>query len=243
MLVGDGGADGLITHTMAPTRPAAAAQHHDRLLRGVGLFGLALFVAVTVAQHALVPQLGPRHHTVSEYANADQGWLMTAAFAAWALALAATALRELSPLHGRWVLAVLLAIASLGLATTAVFATQTSAGLLPPGTMRSTGGALHDLGSGAAQLALLGAVLATILHPAEPRVMRRLAAALFVSGLAVDIALLALGDPAAGIRQRLLLLVASIWHAALLMTRYPAPSPGIRESSSRATTELRSMSR
>jgi hypothetical protein len=126
------------------------------------------FVAIVLLEHLLVPELAPARHTISEYANARPGGLMVCAFLAWAASLAVTALlvwrdrRKRPRSVARAVLIALLVIATLGLLVTACFRTQTSAGLLPPGTQRSVGGRLHDLGSGIAMLALFGAVVASI---------------------------------------------------------------------------------
>jgi hypothetical protein len=54
---------------------------------------LTIFVLAVALDHILVPELDPRSHTVSEYANASgfAGLAMTAGFLAWTLSLALTA--------------------------------------------------------------------------------------------------------------------------------------------------------
>lgn len=189
----------------------------------VGLTGLAGLVAALVAHHALTPELSVRDHTVSEYANAPLGWLMTLGFLAWAVSLAAAA-RALGYLRGHgaaWVRA-LLALAALGLALTAAFKTQTSADVLPPGVERSAAGRLHDWGSGVALLALFAAagISTRLTQLSEP--VRRVISWLLVGGLALHLGLLAAGDPAPGLRQRALLLLGISWQAALLALAYRA---------------------
>ncbi len=136
-------------------------------LRVTSLAGLAVLVVVVLAEHLISPGLDPSQHTISEYVNARSGWLMKIGFAAWSLSLGALAVLVVSDAQGverRWawgVLAGLLALACAGLVVTAIFPTQTSAGVLPSGVARSTEGRLHDLGSGAALLALFGAVIAS----------------------------------------------------------------------------------
>ncbi len=183
------------------------------MLRAAAIGGLAAFAAIVLLQHALAPELSPLRHTISEYANARAGALMVAGFLAWALSLAATAALVWP---ARTVLAVLILIAALGILATACWATQTSAGELPPGVRRSLGGRLHDLGSGVAALALLGAAIASVVTTRTPVAFRVAATVLIVVAAGVAAALLAAGDPAPGVRQRVLLAAGCIWQALLL---------------------------
>ena len=96
----------------------------------VALTCLAGFVVAVLAQHLLAPELTPDVHTISEYVNADAGPLMVGGFVAWAASMAATA-RLVR--RGARLVAWLLAVAAVGMLLTACFATQTSAGVLPPG--------------------------------------------------------------------------------------------------------------
>jgi hypothetical protein len=222
----------------------------------VGVTGVAVFVAVTVAQHAVAPQLNPGQHTISEYANARAGWLMTAAFAAWSVSLAATAAlahragRSLAATvaHRRFwwdVLMLGLAVASAGLLVTAAFKTQTSAGALPTGVTRSLGGRLHDYGSAGALLALFMGVFASARLTGAPFWFRRAALRALAVAVAADVGLLVVGDPAPGLRQRLLAILAIVWHAALLavLRRLVQRWPSAAARSAEATDQLRIMSR
>lgn len=190
--------------------------------RRVALVGLLAFVAIVVAQHALEPQLTPNRHTISEYANADAGALMTGAFVAWATSLVATsALAWWVGDRGRrrtaqGLLAALLGVAAAGLLLTAWFPTQTSAGALPPGTRLTNGGRIHNLASGATLLAMLGAVTVSIAaFWGRPRFRWLACAALAISVVASSV-LLAIGPPVDGIRQRVLVATACAWQAALI---------------------------
>jgi hypothetical protein len=179
----------------------------------VALAGLSVFAAALVAEHAMTPHLDPARHQISEYANARAGVVMVAGFAAWGISLAATAVVVWGPRERR-VVALLLIAAALGIAVVASFRTQTSAGLLPPGTVRTTEGRLHDLGSGLATLALLGAAIASM--AGSPRVFRRQTAAIVVAAIVTNGVLLVVGRDVGGLRQRLLILCACIWQILLL---------------------------
>jgi hypothetical protein len=198
--------------------------------RRLALAGLAAFVAIVLAQHVLAPELGPDRHTISEYANADAGALMVAGFLSWAASLLATAAlvvrdRRCARPAARVSGAALLATAAAGMLLTALFATQTSAGVLPAGTHRTTAGQIHDVASGAASLALFGAMLATLLDAGRPRWLRRLCAALLVVAISSAGVLLAVGDSVDGIRQRVLVAAACTWQAALVVSAGPKRLP------------------
>ena len=115
---------------------------------GVAWIALATFVAALAAEHLLQPGLSPLTHQMSEYATGPDGALATAAFVAWSLSLAATGRIALRAKSSR-VLAILLALAAIGMATVACFETQTVAGVVPAGGAVTVTGRLHDLGLGA----------------------------------------------------------------------------------------------
>jgi hypothetical protein len=188
-----------------------------RWLQRTAAWGVLAFAAVVVVEHALVPDLSPLTHEVSEYANSRYGALMVAGFVAWALSLAATA-ATVDPSHrgpARTTLAGLLLVASVGLLLTACFHTQTSAGHLPPGVRASTTGELHNLASGVAMIALWLAAPVSFLVISD-RSYRRVTIALIVLAVAGTIVLVAIGPSVAGLRQRCLLAVACTWQLALL---------------------------
>ncbi len=155
---------------------------------------------------------------VSEYANHQAGWVIEAGFGAWVAALllgaAGTSARAVSGL---------LVIAALGVIVLAIFPTQTSAGRLPSGVARSTGGRLHDLGSDLATLALVAAAV-TSAAAARRRHDPQSTAIVVVLGIVVVATVLglAIGPSVAGLRQRAMLGGAVAW---LWLLSKPATAP------------------
>jgi hypothetical protein len=190
---------------------------------------LAVFAAVSIAEHLLRPGLDPARHEISEYAHGPGGWAMTAGFAMWAVSLSATA--ALVPADRR-VLRSLLAVAALGMFVTATWRTQTSAGQLPPGVARTAAGRLHDTGSGLTSLALLAAALLTTRATWVLRRIQRLSAAVVIVAVGASVVLLGVGPEVDGVRQRVLLVCACVWQTAIL--RWPTdlgPPRAIKRSS------------
>lgn len=177
-------------------------------------WGVLLFLLIVVFEHVANRSLNPARHEISEYVHTPWGWLMTAGFVVWALSLLSTGIFARTK-YGADVLCVTLAVAALGMAITAGFATQTSAGRLPPGVSLSMSGRLHDIGSGLATIALLFAALLSLCMRARP-VLRRVTVVLLALACASDVLLLVLGSGVAGIRQRLLVLIGCMWQLALL---------------------------
>jgi hypothetical protein len=182
------------------------------------IVGLLMFVLAVIVEHALVPGLSPLTHEISEYSNTRYGGLMVAGFVAWAISLAATAMlatrgAELNSI--RLMLSALFAVASLGLLITACFHTQTSAGRLPPGAKGDLGGELHNLGSGAAMVALWVAAPLSLFTLSDRR-YRTQTVTLVLLAAVITIILLAIGPQVAGLRQRCLLAVACTWQLALV---------------------------
>lgn len=202
------------------------------MLHRLALGGLLAFALIAVGEHALEPQLEPGRHTISEYANADTGLLMTVGFLAWAASLLATAALAVDA-HGRarefaWtVLAALLTVAAAGLVLTACFATQTSAGVLPLGIQRSSSGQIHDVASLVAQVALTCAVVASMLALRGHTRFQVLAGGALALCVATSIVLLGIGDAVDGLRQRALVAVGCAWQGALIVvaTRLAATTP------------------
>jgi hypothetical protein len=185
-----------------------------RLVWAVCLLGMLGFFAVVLAEHLLRQGLSPASHEISEYANGPHSELMEIGFAAWALSLAAEALLVLWTRRGRALatrlVSGLLLCAAAGIAVTAIFNTQTSAGHLPAGVMYTKAGELHNLGSGLALVALLLATIASIVA-FEVHSYRRFTVLLLVGGLGMAGVLLLVGPEVAGVRQRVLLLAALLW--------------------------------
>ena len=147
---------------------------------------------------------------------------MTAAFLAWAVCFAATAelvhldrVASTRPAASRMLVA-LLVFAAIGAIVTAAFHTDTSAGRLPPGTRRSTGGLLHDYGSLAIMVATFLAATVSAFVIRVPTRFRRRVAVLLAAAVVVDLLLLAVGTEVAGVRQRCLVAAGCAWLAWLL---------------------------
>jgi ABC-type transport system involved in cytochrome bd biosynthesis fused ATPase/permease subunit len=197
-----------------------------RLIDKVALAGLVAFLACAGIEHLLSPSLDPARHQISEYVHTQTGAVMTVGFLAWALSLATTALVVWREWKAR-ALAILLALASVGMLLTACFATQTSAGMLPPHTTLSATGRLHDLGSGLTGLALLLAAITSAIGSRTSKAFRERTVALIAVALLGSGVLLALGSSVGGIRQRLTILVGCLWQFLLLEAlarRAPHPS-------------------
>lgn len=167
--------------------------------------GLAGFVGLVALLHLLrADDLPPADHFISEYARGDLGWVMVLAFLSWAASLALLARRWRGVV--RWAL-VLGALGALG---AGLFPTQTVAGELPEGVVRTLGGRLHDW---ATLLIFVGLVVAAL---ASAVVVRRRGFRLAVAGLAVALfavvpVLVALELDAPGIGQRGFVLVGVAW--------------------------------
>ncbi len=190
---------------------------------------VCIFLLILVAEHLANHGLDPATHQVSEYVHGQLGWLMTCGFLLWAgsLLLAAVIVSDIP--RGR-ALACALLVAAAGMGVTACFATQTSAGQLPPGVTLTTAGRLHDIGSGLATVALLAALLLSLRLRERPT-LRKVTLALLALGVPTTVLLFVLGSEAAGIRQRVLLLAACIWQLTLLISDYrPAPAAPPRDA-------------
>jgi Protein of unknown function (DUF998) len=198
----------------APQR-RALVRSHDTGLWWAGVGGLALFVAVVLAEHALRPSLDPMRHQISEYANGETGGLMVAGFVFWAASLGATALL-LARTRVGVALPLLIVGAAVGLLVAATWATQTSAGELPAGVHRGTAGRLHDLGAGVASLALLAGAVVSYRRIAD-RSLRCTVLLLLAVALLLDGVLLAVGPDVGGLRQRLLVAAGCGWQLVVLV--------------------------
>jgi hypothetical protein len=182
----------------------------------VGTSGTLAFAAIVVIEHFLKSNLSPASHEISEYANGRYGGLMAAGFAAWSLSLAASALASLATHRlAASALSGLLLLAATGIATTAIFHTRTSAGMLPPGVAHTTGGELHNLGSELALLSIAAAVVVAMPVVGGLR-WQILSGGLILLAVTSSVILLAIGPQVAGIRQRLLVAIACTWQLMLL---------------------------
>jgi hypothetical protein len=186
-----------------------------RQLQRIATGGVCLFLAIAVAEHLINTSLDPTRHEISEYVHAKAGWLMTVGFVSWGISLAATS-RLVSTRYADRPASICLTLASLGLVVAACFATQTSAGRLPPGVSLNATGQLHDIGSGIATLSILASALLS-LRGRYPQSVRIGGAALAVMAISADIALLAVGE-VGGIRQRLLVIAGCLWQLLVLGT-------------------------
>lgn len=193
---------------------------------------LIAFVALVALEHPLRPGLPARDHFISEYAHGATQPLAILAFLAWGLAMVAGAV--LGWRRGLRAVPALLCVAALGTVLCATFATQTVAGRLPEGVMRTTTGRLHDQGT---LLIFIGLLLAALWGLRHLRT-RRYRLGLLACGLAILAApatLVIAGLDWPGIGQRAIILVGVAWlwlwagQAERLATharRTPAPAPG-----------------
>lgn len=200
------------------------------LTRRVALAGLGGFLVIVGALHLLEPALDPSRHVISEYANTRSGWLMSTALLCWASSLFATAVSLVWPVRPRpldRVAAGLLVVAVVGLLVAAVFRTQAIDGIVPPAVDRTTGGRLHDAGSGLSTVALFAAAATVALMEGARSRLGRVSLSLVVFATVVQVGLLIVGPEVGGVRQRLLVLGACAWQAALLRmtTHATEPSP------------------
>jgi hypothetical protein len=119
-----------------------------------------------------------------------------------------------------------LVAATGGLVLATLFSTQTVAGKLPPGTVRTLGGQLHDWGTLAILTGLLVAALASLRLVQRPR-YRLVVVALGIILIAIVPALVAIGLDAPGIGQRGFILVGLAWQWAFAGAARAqlAPSP------------------
>lgn len=218
------------------------------LIHGAAIASLSWFVLTVVLQHVLVPELSPARHTISEYANARgaAGPLMTAGFLMWAGSLATTAvLLFRGPHQGRAgvtrvlrnVLFALLLTAAVGAIVTALFPAQASAGLLPPGQLKSDTERLHALGSNLIQACLYPAAVLSLVLPSPRWFPIVTVALLVVAVVAVGPALAVLDVDASGARQRLQLAAGCGWQFALLVAWRSAARAGYHTDNERCFSE------
>lgn len=194
---------------------------HASLNRGAW-GGLALFLFAVCAEHILDPSLDPATHEISEYVHNATGGLMVLGFAAWAGSLGATAIVA-GRSDGWRATSVPLWIAAGGMVLTTTFATQTSAGRLPPGVTLTITGRLHDLGSGATSVGLFAAAAISLLCARAGRTYRRRTLLILALAVTSDIVLLLIGPSVGGIRQRFLVALGCWWQTIFLRQLSAAP--------------------
>jgi hypothetical protein len=167
--------------------------------------------------------LTPAEHVVSEYANTRSGWLSTVALLSWAASLVATAgwivRQRAQPRAVNRLVAAFLVVAAGGLIVAAAFQTQAVAGSVPPDVARTLAGRLHDAGTGISTLALFGAVAAFGFSDGAKSRLGRLSLAVVAFAIVVQVGLLLVGQEVGGIRQRLIVIAACAWQAAMLSVR------------------------
>jgi len=112
----------------------------------VGAVGVGFFMAAFAAMHAIQQDLSPIEYFGSDYAYGRGGWVMSLGILAAAVGTVAVALglrRSLAPVKRRGLGVVLLMVAGVGFAGSALFTTD------PPledgETGYTTEGSLHDL--------------------------------------------------------------------------------------------------
>ncbi|MGH2942593.1 MAG: DUF998 domain-containing protein [Solirubrobacteraceae bacterium] len=188
------------------------------------------FVAIVLLEHVLVPRLHPADHMISEYVNAGgaAGVAATIALGCWGASFVATAAlafraKRRTPVYAWRALAILLAVAGLGLLVAAACPTQAVRGVVPHGVTPTPAGRLHDLGGGIGQIAIFGAAAVSAFLVADRR-FRAATIALIAIGIALGPTLAVLDGGARGLRQRALVAAASAWELGLIVTLSgPAP--------------------
>jgi hypothetical protein len=128
--------------------------NRSNLLYPCAVAGASAFLALLTLLHMLDRQIDPSWHFISEYALGSYGWMMTLAFATWALSFGAAAIIIWASGHGRAARAgaTLLAISSLAAAVAAIFPSDpmvVGASQVSP----SLSGTIHNV-AGAAGLAM-----------------------------------------------------------------------------------------
>ena len=183
--------------------------------RLAAIAGVAAYAVLVAVQHPLRGDLPADEHFVSEYAKGSTAAVQIVAFACWSIAMAACAvLAARARPDGRRIARTLatgaFAVAAAGAVLTAIFATQTIAGELPPDTPRTDAGRLHDVGS---LMIFAGLLLAS---PASLRLVRgrsyRLTIAVLAAVLFLTVpVLVALGLEAPGIGQRMFIAAGCVF--------------------------------
>lgn len=188
----------------------------------------AVFALGVGVMHLLRPDYVPSSHMISDYAVGPWGGVMTMAFASASLGclMLALALAHSGPgsVVG-WVTTALFAVASVGLAVTAVFPTDL------PGGPRTTSGYIHAMSFlvNVASLVLAAVLLAIVaLRDARWRVHRlwgTVLALLLVLALVVQIKTMHRGMPY-GLANRVFVAVMSCWFVvtAVRLRRLGRPS-------------------
>jgi hypothetical protein len=204
--------------------------------------GLLLFLAI-VATQGMVANFDPSRQQVSEYVHSSAGALMTVGFLAWSLSLGALAGLTIAAARsgGDWgrlaclqSCALLLAAAGMGLL--ACFPTDRGIEVAGAVTNATFTGHIHDAASALSTASLLVAALAGASRRSGST--RALTLAIVVTGIACSVALLAIGDPVPGIRQRVLLVTGCLWQIAwlLLLRAETAPTSPGSSADSRCST-------
>ncbi|MBX3620418.1 MAG: DUF998 domain-containing protein [Rhizobacter sp.] len=182
-------------------------------LADVALCSFAIFVSGLVAMHGLRPDYAIASHMISDYAVGRWGMVMTAAFAGASLgclmlALGVARCRPASV--AGWLAAGLFAVASMGLAVTAVYPTDL------PGAPSTAAGEIHELSfmvniASIVLAALLMAVLAFRDERwREHRVPAVVFALLLVLAVVVQLKTLHRGMPY-GVANRFVVIVMMTW--------------------------------
>lgn len=114
-------------------------------MAAIALAGVATWLLIVIAMHAIKPELDPAYRYISEYAIGDTGWLMRAAFfavATGAIAIAAGYRHALHPTRYAHLAVALTLVSALGFIAAGVFVTDPSDVADP-----TTTGVLHLVGA------------------------------------------------------------------------------------------------
>jgi hypothetical membrane protein len=110
------------------------------MLLAIGAAGPIMFLAIAILAGLLDPNYNMASHAISELAVGPNGWLMTANFFIFGLAIIAFAIGLFRSLpRGSWVGSTLLVICGVGMVASGIFPTDL------PGTPETDTGNLHNL--------------------------------------------------------------------------------------------------
>ncbi len=197
----------------------------------IAMASAVLSLAALASLHVLRPDIDPSWHMISEYAVGTHGWVMTVAFAAFAVGSAALLVAlwtRLKTLQGRIGLAFLLASAA-GLGLAAVFPMDP---LSTPPESASFSGKMHGV---SAMIGIPGEILAVLLLSLALRkqghsgMLTLLAAVIWISlGVMIAALMVAMqaqtmdGPGVLGWANRALMVAYSLW---LIVAARPLAAP------------------
>jgi hypothetical protein len=204
--------------------------------------GLLVFAVTVATQGIVVGGFDPAEQTISEYVH-SAGATIVVGFLAWSISLLALAGLTFAVARGcsgrdrlTWLQAGALLGAAVGVALLALFPTDRGAEVPGAVTHTTVAGQVHDAASALVAVGILvAAVIGAVRYDGS---IRALSLSLVAIGAASSVAMLAIGDPLPGVRQRVLVAAGCLWQAVcLLRLRAEAAATSPRSSAgSRCST-------